>query len=113
MFKDSSSPQTDLRNLQQWLSNPLTQEVLSHLVAAADSLNNLILEVVPDSILGTHLREQSIGEVRGLRFLGKVLLTEQDTLQLLVDEINNRAKDEAVHATDESSTPSSEFLHNS
>jgi hypothetical protein len=105
MFNDSNSPHSDLLSLQAWLKQPLTQEALLHLGEAADSLSRLVMDNIPDSILHTNLREQSIGEVRGLRLLHKVCQDRLLELQRKVDEDLKRAKDESVPQMDESSEP--------
>ena len=107
MFKDSNSPQTDLQCLQRWLALPETKEVLEHLEVASQSLLNLIVEVLPNSMEATHLREQSIGEVRGLRHLGRLTESRLSELVQTVDELKKRAESEAVPQIDESSTPTS------
>jgi len=83
------------------------------LLEAEAKLQALVLDTVPDSIKLQHLREQSIGEVRGLRHLRLLVASTLEDLKQRVDEINKRAESQAVTQVDEASNPEPEFLANS
>lgn len=95
MFKDSDSPQNAFNSLSAWLRLPETQEALAALKEEGDSLNQVLLQLVPKRELGHLLgdmfhREQSIGEIRGLTRLDA--LCQQRLIEL--DHIINPRKED-------------------
>jgi hypothetical protein len=64
-----------------WLREYQTQRHLSDLEALAESLNQLVLDRVPASREQEMLREQSIGEIRGLRRLHQMLAGRKEELE--------------------------------
>ena len=73
---NSDSPQTRLNNLSNWLALPETQRQLQTLEQEAQGLQEIVLETIPRGHDETLLREQSIGELRGLRRLSKLTSIE-------------------------------------
>ena len=78
---DLTSPHNAHRNLCLWLKEYQTQRHLSDLEALAESLNQLVLDRVPASREQEMLREQSIGEIRGLRRLHQMLAGRKEELE--------------------------------
>ena len=77
----STSPHNEHRNLCSWLQDSLTQQWLADLEALAASLNQLVLDRVPASREQEVLREQSIGEIRGLRRLRLATAIRKEELE--------------------------------
>ena len=78
---DSNSAHSELRNLCSWLQESQTKELLEQLEAEASSLVNLVLTQIPNSTEANLLREQSIGESRGLRRLQAYVQARIEELQ--------------------------------
>jgi hypothetical protein len=78
---DSISPHNAHRNLCSWLQESQTQRLLADLEALAESLNQLVLDRVPASREQEMLREQSIGEIRGLRRLHLLVAVRKEELE--------------------------------
>ena len=87
MLNDSNSPQSDYSSLCSWLNHPETQEVLSLLQTEANDLKEITINHVPRRDIGAFFgdlvhREQSLGEIRGLQRLQKVLFNRRDELEI-------------------------------
>lgn len=81
MSTNSDSLQTRHSNLSAWLQAPKTQQLLQTLAEEANGLQEILLSRVPgdsgrDTQFETILREQSIGEIRGLRRIASLVQNE-------------------------------------
>jgi len=93
---DSTSPHNELRNLCNWLEQPLTQQFLKDLEEIAGNLQARVLLEVPRSREGEILREQSLGEIRGLRHLEEYVTTRKKELETEVEELQHVIQKETV-----------------
>jgi hypothetical protein len=71
--------------LLAWLQQPKTQQLLQMLEVEANALQEIVLNRSPgdtgrDTQMELILREQSIGEIRGLRRIANVIKQEQDEI---------------------------------
>lgn len=85
MSTNSDSLQTRHSNLSAWLLQPKTQQLLQMLEVEANALQEIVLNRSPgdtgrDTQMELILREQSIGEIRGLRRIANVIKQEQDEI---------------------------------
>ncbi len=85
MSTNLDSLQTRHSNLLAWLQQPKTQQLLQMLEVEANALQEIVLNRSPgdtgrDTQMELILREQSIGEIRGLRRIANVIKQEQDEI---------------------------------
>jgi len=83
---DLTSPLNEYRNLCSWLQDKSTQQWLEELETLASALNKLVLGEVPRSREAELLREQSIGEIRGLRRLIMATTIRKQELEELIQQ---------------------------
>lgn len=103
MLTDSNSILTRLNSLHKWLEEPETKRLLHLLKQEAEQLQDLVFNRVPgekiNSIQGdtaheTILREQSIGEFRGLNRLQRIVEIELEQLREQVETINQPSNEQ-------------------
>jgi hypothetical protein len=83
---DLISPLNEHRSLCSWLQDKSTQQWLEELESLASALNKLVLDEVPRSRESEILREQSIGEIRGLRRLMMATTIRKQELEELIQQ---------------------------
>ena len=101
MFNDSDSLQSDYNSLCSWLNLPQTQEVLSRLQVEAEGLKTIIINNVPKRDLGAFFgelmhREQSLGEIRGLERLGRLVKDRRDELERRLKILPDQLQPESI-----------------
>lgn len=92
MLNNSTSPQSDLESLCNWLALPETKEVLQYLQDKAN-LTEVMVKASPlaykdeqtreqlDAATIHSLRDHFIGEEKGLRHLAKLLAQREEELR--------------------------------
>ena len=83
MPNDSTSPLSELRNLCNWLEQPVTQQWLADLREQADNLKEQVLSSIPASREQELRREQAIGCITGLLTLEKAARNRKEELEAL------------------------------
>ena len=104
MSTDSNSILTKLNSLHKWLEEPETQRLLLLLKLEAEQLQDLVFNRVPgekinslpgDTAHEKLLREQSIGEFRGLTRLQRIIDIELETLREQVELTNQQTNEQS------------------
>ena len=93
---DLTSPLNEHRSLCSWLQDSSTQQWLEELETLAVALNKLVLDEVPRSRESEILREQSIGEIRGLRRLMMATTIRKLELEELIQQSGPVGQDNAL-----------------
>ncbi len=90
----STSLLNEHNSLCSWLALDKTQDLLNLLEEEAVKLNRVLLETAPGSRKEEVIREQAIGHIRGLRFLGQwVELRQQELTESLRQELQTVPSD--------------------
>jgi len=90
---DLTSPLNEHRSLCSWLQDRSTLQWLEELETLAVALNKLVLGEVPRSREAEILREQSIGEIRGLRRLMMATTIRKLELEELIQQSGQDGQD--------------------
>jgi hypothetical protein len=91
-----TSPLNEHRSLCSWLQDSSTRQWLEELESLASALNKLVLDEVPRSRESEILREQSIGEIRGLRRLMMATTIRKQELEELIQQSGPDGQDNAL-----------------
>lgn len=105
MLTDSNSPQIALSTLQRWRGLAETQEVLLHLQALGQTAQTMALaspdrfrvtvnrqEHLPDGTVIEQMRNQFIGNSKGLFHLRRLLDDRETELAAIIKEQSNQAQ---------------------